>query len=81
MTQPPFMRLMELRIVKRTVKTALLHQFVVVALLGDLSVLQNEDQIGILNGGKSVRDDKAGSALHQLRHCLLDLDLGARVDV
>ena len=72
---------MELRIVKRAVKAALLHQFVVVTLLGDLSVLQHEDQVGILNGGKPVRNDKAGSATHQFSHRLLNLHFGARVNV
>ncbi len=52
-----------------------------VALLGDLTVLQNEDEVCILNGGKTVRDDKAGSVLHQLTKRFLNLDLRAGVNV
>ena len=36
-----------------------------VALLDDVSVLDNEDGVGVLNGGKAMSDDEAGSALHQ----------------
>ena len=48
-----------------------------VALLDDVSVLDDEDGVGVLNGGKTVRDYEAGSALHQPQHRLLDHYLGS----
>ena len=44
-----------------------------ISLLNDISVLHDKNQICILNGRKSVGDNKAGSALHQVIHSLLDL--------
>ena len=69
--------LSKLRIIKRAVKSALLKQLIVCARLGDLSVLNHQNIVSVLNGGKSVGDDKAGSALHQLGHRFLNLDLRA----
>ena len=44
-----------------------------ISLLNDISVLHHQDQICILNGRKSVGDNKAGPSLHQVIHSLLDL--------
>ena len=44
------------------------------ALLNDSAVIEDEDQIGIHDGGKTVGDNKAGAVLHQLVHCLLNQD-------
>ena len=52
-----------------------------VALLGDLAVLQNKDEVCILNGGKTVRDDEAGTVLYQFIQRFLDLDLCAGIDI
>ena len=71
----------KLRIVQRGVEPAPGHQLVVIALLGDLSVLQHQNEIRVLNGGQAVGDDEAGAALHQPVHGLLDLDLRAGVHV
>ena len=74
--------LFELRIVKRSVEAALLlEKRIVVALLDYLTVLDYNDDIGILNCGKTMRDNEAGLVLHQLAHRALDLYLGAGVDV
>ena len=46
-----------------------------VALLDDISVLHDKNQIRIANRRQPMGDDKARSALHQVIHCFLDLDL------
>lgn len=50
-----------------------------IALLDNISVFHNQDQICISNGGKPMGNDKAGSALHQVIHGLLDLHLGSGI--
>ena len=81
MTSFGFSFLGKLRIVKCAVEAALAHKLVVVARFGDLAVLQHEDRIRVLNGGKAVRDDKAGTRCHQLVQRLLNLDLRTGVNV
>ena len=49
------------------------------ALLDDGAVLHHQDAVGVPYGGKAVGDDKAGAALHQRVHGLLDFQLRARV--
>lgn len=44
------------------------------ALLNDISIFQNKDQICITNGGKTMRNNETGSALHQMVHRFLDPD-------
>ena len=73
--------LIKLRVVERVVKTALFNKLVVVALLNNCAVLDNQNGVGVLNGGKSVGDDKAGLVFHKRRHGVLNLYLGARVNV
>ena len=71
----------ELRIVDLAVESAELHQGVVGTGLYDIAVLHNKDQVGIFDGGKSVRDDKTRSAACQRIHRLLDQDLCSGIDV
>ena len=52
-----------------------------VALLDDVTVLDDENDVGVLNGRKAMGNDKAGATLHEALHGRLDLYLGARVDV
>ena len=42
------------------------------ALLDDVPVLHDQNHIGIANGGQPVGNDKTGSALHEVIHCLLN---------
>ncbi len=72
---------MELRMVKGMIETALLEQFFVVALLDNGAVLDHQNGIGILDGGKAMGDDKAGLILHQRGHRALNLDLGAGIHI
>ena len=47
-----------------------------IALLGDLSILDDQDSIGAANGREAVRDDKRCASLHQGFHAALDEGLG-----
>ena len=49
--------------------------------LHNLSVIDDQDQIGIHYGGEPVRDDKAGASPHQLIHRLLQQYLGAGIHI
>ena len=67
--------------IKRIIKSALTYQLVVITLFDNSSVLNDEDNVCVFNGGKSVRDDEAGFVFHKLVHRGLYLDFGARVNV
>ena len=56
------------------------NQLFVAAAFDDAAVVEDHDDIGILDGGQAVRDDKHRAALHQLIHAALDDGLGACVD-
>lgn len=51
-----------------------------VAELDDLTGLNDRDLIGIPNGGKAMRDDEYGLAVHQAVQALLDLLLGPGIN-
>ena len=53
--------LSKLRIVKRAVEAALTHELIMIARLGDLTVLQNENGVRVLNGGSTK--ECSGSAV------------------
>ena len=55
------------------------EEFVMDSPLGDLAAFENEDLIGMANGRESVRDDEAGTVLHEAVEGLLDEPLGGRV--
>ncbi len=50
------------------------------ALLDDLAVLHDQDDVGAADGREPVGDDEAGAVGPQPVHGFLDLDLGAGVD-
>ncbi len=54
-------------------------EVVVVAFLGDLAVAQDEDAVGVADGGEAVGDDEGGAAGDQRAEVLLDGSLGLRV--
>lgn len=70
----------ELGIVERGVKSAFLKQLIVRANFDDVAFVHDKDAVGILNGGQSMCDDKAGSSFHQAVHRLLNQYLHAGVD-
>ena len=72
--------LSKLTIIKLSIKAILLQQFVVPTLLNDVTVADDQDQIGVANSAQAVGDDEAGFALHQLVHGFLDEHFGAGVN-
>ena len=58
----------------------LLHQGVVVASFQNMAVFHDHNQIGILNGGKTVGNDKDGAAVHQSVHAFLYQRLCSGID-
>ena len=63
--------------IKTAVEAAVGNELFMIALFDDVTFLQDENGIGILNGGETVGDDKAGASLHQRIHRFLNADLGA----
>src|SRR5699024_9951957 len=55
-------------------------QFVVAAALDDAALFQDDDAVGVADGGQPVGDDEGGAAVHQAVHAGLDHRLGAGVD-
>ncbi len=53
------------------VETFVSQETVVGALLNDLTILEDENFISLLNGGEAVGNDKAGPTFHQSTHGLL----------
>ena len=72
--------LFELAVVQLCIESVLCQQFFVVALLYNIAVFHNEDQIGILDRRKSVGDDERSTSSHQLVHSILDQLLGSGID-
>ena len=50
------------------------------ALFNDMALVHHQNDVGVLDGGEPVGDDKAGAALHQRLKGPLDADFGHRVD-
>src|SRR5205814_808324 len=71
----------ELTVVEPVVKTLAAQQLGMAALLDDLARVHYHDRVCLADGRQPVRDDEARPPASQLRHRLLDQDLGARVDV
>ena len=61
----------ELAHVEGIIEAAFCDKLVVASFFDDVTVLHNEDHIRFLNGGKSVGDNEACSALHELREGFL----------
>ena len=56
------------------VETFVSQETVVGALLNDLTILEDENFISLLNGGEAVGNDQAGPTFHQSTHGLLDTE-------
>ena len=69
----------ELGVVQFGVETARGEQLLVAALLHDVAVAHNQDEIGRADGGEPMRDDEGRASRHEPVHGLLDAQLGARV--
>ena len=70
----------KLAVIQRGVETVLRQKGIVRALLDDVAIAHDEDQIGIADGGEPVGDDKAGASAHQFVHAVLNELLGAGID-
>ena len=75
--EPLRYQLIELRVIKRAIESALGDKLIVITLLNYSSVLHNENGIGILYSRKPVSYDKAGLVFHKSGHSRLYLYLGA----
>lgn len=62
----------ELQLIKLRVHSAFSHQTFVVTLLNYLTVSNDRDSVGVLNGGKSVRHNDGGSSAAKLVQRLLN---------
>ena len=56
------------------------EQLLVGALLDDASVVEDDDLVGIADGGEAVGNDESGAPLHDAVHAALDELLGTGVD-
>src|SRR6266853_1058304 len=61
------------------VKAAALDQFLMGAAFNDAAAVEDQNQIGVLNGGKALRDDERRSPFAEAAHGLPDEPLGLRV--
>ena len=50
------------------------------ALLDDVAVADDQDQVSVANGAQAMSDDETGFALHQLVHGFLDEDFSTGVN-
>ena len=51
-----------------------------IALFDNVSVLHHQDDVRLPDGGETMRNDEAGSALHHGCKSILNLQLGAGID-
>ena len=72
--------MLELRVVEIRIESAFFEQFLVRAFFDDVALVHNEDNVGVFDCGKTVRDDKRRFVLHKFFKRLLNLDFGAGVD-
>ena len=70
----------KLTVIQLGVKTALFEQLVVPALLDDIAVAHNQNNVAVLDCGQAVGDNKARLALHHLGKRLLNADFGQGVN-
>lgn len=62
------------------INTAGCDQVIVTALLDELTVFQDEDAVGVADGGQAMGDDNGGASYRNLLERALDEGLGLVVD-
>src|SRR5690606_25621953 len=70
----------ELELVEARVEAAALEELAVRPLLAQLAPVEDEDAVGVLDGGEAVGDDDGGAAAHEGVERVLDLALERGVD-
>ena len=63
----------ELAVVHVGIRAAGRQQLVVIALLDDIAVAHDQNQVGVADGREAVRDDKARTAFHQPDQSILNV--------
>ena len=66
--------------IKLIVFSVFFHQLVMAAAFNDASVVKYHNYIGVLDGGKSVGNDKYRTSLHQLIHTVLYKSFRSGID-
>jgi len=77
---PPFLLQLEHSRIELLVLAPLVHQHLVRPPFDDLFLLEHHDDIGVLDGGQPVCDDKDRPSMHQGIHALLDYRLCPGID-
>ncbi len=72
--------LLEVAGIELIILAVLGNQLVMRAALDDAALFEHHDAVAVAHGGKAVRDDKRGAALHQGIHARLHELLGAGID-
>ena len=62
----------ELAIIEISIESILAHEFLVVALLDNISVFHHENQIRITDSGQAMGNNKGGPAFHEFVHGFLN---------
>lgn len=70
----------KLAVIQVGVETICCQQLFVSTLLNDIAVIHYQDAVSISDSGQTVSNDKACSAIHQIRHSLLDLRFSSCID-
>ena len=70
----------ELLLVQVEIGTLLFKEFGVIALLNNLSLIQHDDLVRMLNGRQSVCDDDGGAVLRKCDERILDELFCVRID-
>ncbi len=72
--------LRELRLGEELVGPALGDELIVAAAFDDATVVDDEDAVGVADGGKTMSDDEAGAALHQTFEGFVDEPLALGIE-
>ena len=75
----PFVTLCELTQIEVGVSTLGSQQFLMRALLDNVAVVHDQDQVGVHDRRQAMRDHKARAPAHERVHGAADSKLGARV--
>ena len=71
--------LLKLTIIQRTIESTHTNQLFMASLFCNLPLLQYQNTVSILYGGKTMSNNKTGTVTHKLTHSLLNLNLCTRV--